>query len=202
MSYRNRAYSDTEGKAMVTDIFTSAIIQATARTLTVSDLIRTAETLRQSGQAGSVENLYAVWVECNPDDPLLYAVLFNYAVTLSDAGKLQTARECLERALSLQPDFMPACINLGRVLERLGHVGLAVVARLAVTCYLAVADEMNAGVWCHYFPLRHIDYILSPLRSPAKSFPAPREAQKSPHMVQVSSSSGVRLARMARASSG
>lgn len=34
------------------------------------------------------------------------------------------------------------------------------------------------------------------------NFPAPREAQKSPHMVQVSSSSGVRLARMARASSG
>jgi predicted O-linked N-acetylglucosamine transferase (SPINDLY family) len=145
MSYRNRAYSDTEGKAMVTDIFTSAIIQATARTLSVSDLIRTAETLRQSGQAGSVENLYAVWVECNPDDPLLYAVLFNYAVTLTDAGKLQTAQACLERALSLQPDFMPAHINLGRVLERLGQVGPAVAQWSAALTKMAAVNGVAVG---------------------------------------------------------
>ena len=44
--------------------------------------------------------------------------------------------------------------------------------------------------------------ILSPRKSPANSFPAPLDAQKSPHMVQVASSSGVRLARIARASPG
>jgi len=130
---------------MAIDVFTSAIIQATARTLSVSDLIRTADVLRQSGQTNSVENLYAVWIQCNHDDLLLYAVLFNYAVTLSDAGKLQTARECLERALSLQPDFMPACINLGRVLERLGHVGLAVAQWTAALTKMAAVNGIAVG---------------------------------------------------------
>jgi len=132
-----------QGKTMAIDTFTAAVLQATARTLTVADLIRTCDTLRQSGQPGSVENLYSVWIECNHDDPMLYAVLFNYAVTLSDAGKLQLARECLERALSLQPDFIPAYINLGRILERLGQVGQAVAQwTLALTRMAAVQGSV------------------------------------------------------------
>ena len=92
-----------------------------------------------------MENLYAVWIQFNHDDPLLHAVLFNYAVTLSDAGKLQTARECLERALSLQPDFMPAYINLGRVLERLGYVGQAIAQWTAALTKMAAVNGVAVG---------------------------------------------------------
>ncbi len=112
---------------MATDILTTAVIQSMARNLSVPDLIRTTETLKQSGQANSVETLYSTWIQHNQDNPLLYAVLFNYSVTLSDSGKLNNARECLERALALNPEFMQAYINLGRVYERLGNAGLAVV---------------------------------------------------------------------------
>ena len=112
---------------MSSDILSDALISAMARTLSVTDLIRAAETLKQSGPASSVETLYATWMQHNQDHPLLSAVLFNYSVVLTDAGKLELAREVLERAIVVNPDFMPAYINLGRVYERLGNASLAVL---------------------------------------------------------------------------
>jgi predicted O-linked N-acetylglucosamine transferase (SPINDLY family) len=112
---------------MATDVFSSAVIQSAARNFSVPDLIRTVEVLKQSGQANQVESLYATWVQHNQDNPLLYAVLFNYSVVLSDTGKVPAARECLEKAISLNPEFIPAYINLGRAYERLGNAGLAIV---------------------------------------------------------------------------
>jgi predicted O-linked N-acetylglucosamine transferase (SPINDLY family) len=112
---------------MTTDVLTTAVMQAMARNLSVPDLIKTTEMLKQSGQAGSVETLYGTWIQHNQDNPLLYAVLFNYSVALSDSGKLNQARECLERAISLNPEFMQSYINLGRVYERLGNLSLAVI---------------------------------------------------------------------------
>ena len=122
---------------MTNDVLSSALIQSMARNFSVAELIRTAETLKQSGQLNSVDTLYATWIEHNQDNPLLYAILFNYSVTLADAGKLAPARACLERAVLLNPEFMPAYINLGRVYERLGMVTLAVVQWSAVVARLA-----------------------------------------------------------------
>lgn len=112
---------------MGTDILSPALIAAMVGHLSVTDLIRTTETFKQSGQAASIEAAYAAWVQANPNDPLLYAVLFNYSIALTDAGKLEAAKECLERAITLNADFMPAYINLGRILERLGTIGLAII---------------------------------------------------------------------------
>jgi predicted O-linked N-acetylglucosamine transferase (SPINDLY family) len=125
---------------MATDIYSSALIQSMARDFSVADLIRTADTLRQSGQPDSARTLYATWVQHNQDNPLLYAILFNYSVMLSDSGQLAEARECLERAVALSPDFMPAYINLGRVYERLGNIGAAVVQWSAVLAKLATVN--------------------------------------------------------------
>jgi predicted O-linked N-acetylglucosamine transferase (SPINDLY family) len=96
-----------------------------AQELTVPDLIRAVEVLKQNGQAQAVSTLYSAWIEHNPNHPLLYAVLFNYAVALSDAEQLESARQCLEQAIQLNADFIPAYINLGRVHERLGSVNAA-----------------------------------------------------------------------------
>jgi predicted O-linked N-acetylglucosamine transferase (SPINDLY family) len=112
---------------MATDILSPTLIQSMVDTLSVPDLIRTTETLKQSGQAASVETAYAAWIARNQNDPLLYAVLFNFSVTLSDSGELDKAQECLERAIALNPDFMPAYINLGRVYERIGKIGPAII---------------------------------------------------------------------------
>jgi predicted O-linked N-acetylglucosamine transferase (SPINDLY family) len=107
------------------DLPNSPSARAAGQELSVPDLIRAVELLKASGQTRAVNALYAGWVEHNAQDPLLYAVLFNYAVALSDAEELEAARQCLERALGLNADFMPAYINLGRIHERLGNVGQA-----------------------------------------------------------------------------
>jgi len=115
--------------------------------LSVPDLIRAVELLKQGGQIQAAIALYATWVEHNSEHPLLYAVLFNYAVALSDAEKLEAARERLERAIALNPDFMPAYINLGRVHERLGNVGAALaqwsaaLARMSAITGTAVSHK-------------------------------------------------------------
>jgi len=121
---------------MTNDVLSSALIQSMARNFSVAELIRTAETLKQSGQLNSVETLYATWIEHNQDNSLLYAILFNYSVTLTDAGKLVPARECLERAVAINPEFMPAYINLGRVYERVGMATLAVVQGTCRRCLM------------------------------------------------------------------
>jgi predicted O-linked N-acetylglucosamine transferase (SPINDLY family) len=125
---------------MANDLLTTALLQSMSRNLSVTDLIRTTETLKASGQADAIESLYATWIQHNSDHPLLYAILFNYSTTLLDAGKLAPARENLERALALNPEFLPAYINLGRVHERLGNIGLAVVQWTAVTSKLAAVN--------------------------------------------------------------
>ena len=106
---------------MLKDVLSQALIQSMVAGLSVPDLIRTTETFKQSGQLASVEAAYAAWVASHPQDPLLYAVLFNYSVALTDSGKILEAQQALEQAIGLSPDFMPAYINLGRVLERQPH---------------------------------------------------------------------------------
>ena len=108
--------------------------------LSVPDLIRTTETFKQSGQTASVEAAYAAWIGHNPDDPLLYAVLFNYSVVLSDVGKLAEAQQCLEQAIAINADFMPAYINLGRIYERLGKIGLAIIQWSAALARMAAVN--------------------------------------------------------------
>jgi predicted O-linked N-acetylglucosamine transferase (SPINDLY family) len=132
---------------MTHDALNAALIRPMARELSVPDLIRAVEVLKQSGQGQAVGGLYAAWIQHNQSNPLLYAVLFNYAVMLSDAEQLEPARQCLEKAIALSPDFMPAYINLGRIHERLGSVGLALaqwsaaLARLSPVTGTAVSHK-------------------------------------------------------------
>ncbi|KHK00632.1 O-linked N-acetylglucosamine transferase, SPINDLY family protein [Desulfovibrio sp. TomC] len=125
---------------MSNDVLSPALIQSMVGSLSVPDLIRTTETFKQSGQAASVEAAYAAWIGHNPDDPLLYAVLFNYSVVLSDVGKLAEAQQRLEQAIALNADFMPAYINLGRIYERQGKVGLAIIQWSAALARMAAVN--------------------------------------------------------------
>jgi len=122
---------------MDSELLSAALARSAERNLSVLDLIRSADQVRLSDGPAGVLSLYDTWVAHNADNPLLYAVLFNYSVTLGDAGDLTTARDCLERALALNPDFLPAYINLGRLHERLGTPGAAVVQWSAMVDRLA-----------------------------------------------------------------
>jgi predicted O-linked N-acetylglucosamine transferase (SPINDLY family) len=125
---------------MTTDILSPALLGAMAQKLSVPDLVRAAETLKGSGQTASAEALYGSWIEHNAQHPLLAAVLFNHSVLLTDLGALERARQCLERAIALNPDFMAAYINLGRVYERQGNVALAIVQWSAALARMAAVN--------------------------------------------------------------
>ena len=128
---------------MSNDVLSKALIQSMSRNFSVTELVRTAETLKASGQSDSVETLYGSWLRHNVDHPLAYAIYFNYSVILSEVGRLNEAREALEKALALNADFMPAYINLGRILERQGMVGGAVVQWSVVAAKLAAINGTN-----------------------------------------------------------
>lgn len=121
-----------------------------AQELGVPDLIRAVEVLKQAGQGPAASALYATWIEHNAAHPLLYAVLFNYSVALADAEQLSAARQCLERAIALNPEFIPAYINLGRVQERQGDVAAALghwsaaLARMGAVTGTAVTHKTTA----------------------------------------------------------
>ena len=128
----------------------SAKRRAAKRGVGVIELSSLVEGLRGRVPLKGLKGLYGCWIEHHPGDPLLYAVLFNYAVVLTDMGDLTQARECLERVLSLNPGFVPALINLGRLHERLGVPGLAlkfwssVVERLSAVTGTAIAHKVTA----------------------------------------------------------
>ncbi len=119
------------------DGFATAMTRSAERDLSVAELIQAVQAVQPDGSVRAAA-LYETWIRHNQDNPLLYAVLFNYGAVLTEAGDLAGARDCLERAVALNPAFMPAHINLGRVLERLGAAGQA------VRQWSAAVDQMAA----------------------------------------------------------
>jgi len=107
-------------------IFDAAAQRARAGDLSVLDLISSAETLRGLHSVSRSIALYKLWTEHNQAHPLLYAVLFNLGVLLSDSGDNAGALSCYERACVARPDFLAARINLGSMRERMGDTLAAV----------------------------------------------------------------------------
>src|SRR5258708_1768872 len=94
-------------------LFISTVRKLTERNLTIVELIQAAEALKASGQVDLGAELYQQWIALNQGSPLLYAIHFNYSVLLTARGDLAGARDALECALAVKPDFYPAHINLG-----------------------------------------------------------------------------------------
>ncbi|MBL8644788.1 MAG: hypothetical protein JNK21_12700 [Rhodospirillaceae bacterium] len=111
---------------MVAELLSNALARAKDQTLSAGELLQIAGQLTAAGETASLSQLYQAWIETHPSDPLLPAIHFNHAVILSASGKLAEARQALETAVQINPDFIPPYINLGNVLERLGASGDAV----------------------------------------------------------------------------
>jgi predicted O-linked N-acetylglucosamine transferase (SPINDLY family) len=91
-----------------------------APSINVFELFQQAEALRIGGDSVAAGALYEGWIAGNQGNALLYAAHFNYSIMLSNQGNLLAARDALVTTLELNPEFMPAYINLGGLLERLG----------------------------------------------------------------------------------
>jgi len=107
-------------------LFLSALQKITSGVIDLEGLIQACQVVCSAGRAELAQQLYKVWTGFNPDHPNRHAIQFNRAVLLSAAGELSEAETALRAAIAAKPDFMPAYVNLGGVLERKGDVDAAI----------------------------------------------------------------------------
>ncbi len=110
---------------MIDTTFLSAVQSTTSGTLLLGELINTANQLAEAGRSDLARQLYKIWIACNRDDPQTYVAHFNCGCLESQADD-PAAIASLESAIAVNPDFMPAYINLGGLLERAGKADKAV----------------------------------------------------------------------------
>jgi predicted O-linked N-acetylglucosamine transferase (SPINDLY family) len=120
-----------------TEIYNEAVGKIAAGQLPVIDLFKATSALDGVGQKPLAAELYKVWIAYNGDNPLLYAVYYNYGVALTAIRDYPAAINALRECTRQKPDFQPAYINLGRALEDIGQIGQAVKQWLALTNHLA-----------------------------------------------------------------
>jgi len=111
---------------MAENNFLTALQKATSGNLPITELIDAASGLCTAGETTLARQLYKVWINFNREHPQLYVVHFNCSALDSQAGDQAAAIEALKNAIALNPDFMPAYINLGGLLERSGAADRAV----------------------------------------------------------------------------
>ncbi|MBF0179599.1 MAG: tetratricopeptide repeat protein [Magnetococcales bacterium] len=96
--------------------------------MTLYDLVSLADQLLRDGRGGEALELYLGWLGRQGDHPLAHMVWFNLGSVRLTLGDPAGAREALEEAIRLQPDFYASYINLGNACERSGAPVEAVAA--------------------------------------------------------------------------
>src|ERR1051325_9253639 len=108
------------------ELFKQTAQKAIARQVTVGELFNGAATLQSMGGRQLVVELYKTWIAYNGDNEVLYAIYFNYGISLNEARDHAGAINAFRESIRLKPDFEPPYINLGRVLEDIGQIGAAI----------------------------------------------------------------------------
>jgi predicted O-linked N-acetylglucosamine transferase (SPINDLY family) len=91
------------------------------------DLLSLADKLNKAGDVQLVPSLYRAWIESNLGHPQLYVAYFNYSVMLSETTDRAGTKAALAECVRINPDFLPAYINMGFALERLGAIPDAIL---------------------------------------------------------------------------
>ena len=126
-------------------LFTDCINRSMTQALSVIDLITATAKLAELGESDLVLELYQIWITHNPAAPLLFAVYFNYGVTLRASRRWAEAGAAFEAALQLNPGFMPAHLSLGLLFEDAGNQDLAVARWMHIIGLLQAVSGDNVG---------------------------------------------------------
>ncbi|HUO91611.1 MAG TPA: hypothetical protein VMU22_01760 [Rhizomicrobium sp.] len=120
---------------MSEELFFSAVQKITAGAMPLGELINIAGQFAEADKKSLSRQLYKIWIKFNSNDPLLFVALFNCAELDEKMGDRSAAIDSLLAAIQLKPDFAPAHINLGGLLERAG------AARFALDQWRAVVEQ-------------------------------------------------------------
>ncbi|MBS0297598.1 MAG: N-acetylglucosamine transferase [Proteobacteria bacterium] len=111
---------------MSESLFLSTVQRITSGPTDLGELVSAAGQLTAMGDVAGAEQLYRVWISCNPDNPGRFVAWFNLSTLPLGPDRVAAVTEALEKALELKPDFWPAYINLGGQRERAGDADGAV----------------------------------------------------------------------------
>ncbi len=105
---------------MADNDFLAALQKITAGALGLHELIAAAQAAANAGQPDQARQLYQVWIAMNGENPLVFIAHFNCSTLQQQLGDAAGAEASLRAALTRNPDFAPAHVNLGSALERRG----------------------------------------------------------------------------------
>jgi predicted O-linked N-acetylglucosamine transferase (SPINDLY family) len=95
---------------------------STSLTAPLGSVIAAAEALGSGRGMPEVIKLYSDWLAAQPGGTRdVHAGWFNLATELSNAGDVAGAMQAYSTALAIRPDFHPAALNLGSLLETQGR---------------------------------------------------------------------------------
>ena len=118
------AKTDLAEPAELAEPFAASFAAARAGRLPLPELLEQAQALQSSGRSESAAALYELWL-AHSSSPLRHVVCFNWGTVLSALGRDDGAETAYRAALSAQPGFAPANLNLGHLCERKGNVEAA-----------------------------------------------------------------------------
>ena len=127
-------------------IFTEALAKIPQGELDVFGLLHAADTLKLNGRVELAIGLYQAWISHNNENPLLFAVYYNYGAILRSIDRNGEAAWAYSQAINLNPCFAPSYINLSFIYEMLGHLDQAVecLQRLVNVLSLVTEDNINS----------------------------------------------------------
>jgi predicted O-linked N-acetylglucosamine transferase (SPINDLY family) len=109
------------------ELFSSAVQAITEARSSLADVINATHLLNAAGRRDQAVQVYKIWIVFNREHPQLYIAYFNCSSAQGESGDLEGAIASLNSAIALHPDFYPAYINLGGLLERSGAVDQGVL---------------------------------------------------------------------------
>jgi predicted O-linked N-acetylglucosamine transferase (SPINDLY family) len=118
-------------------LFLSTLQGITSGSTDLAGLVDACQTLTEASRPELAQQLYKVWTGFNLDHAQRYAVEYNRASLLSATGDLSEAEVALRVAIAARPDFMPAYVNLGGVLERKGD------PEAAITLWMSGVEQLK-----------------------------------------------------------
>ncbi len=128
---------------MTNSIFLSAVKKITEKNFPLVELLTTSDSLKGVGSVELSIQLYKLWLQFNPEEKLVYVAYFNLAALQNTANDLAGAKESLEKAIAINPDFFPPYINIGGVLEKLGAPDQGITQWSVVVNKLAQISGQN-----------------------------------------------------------
>jgi len=115
---------------------------ARSGSMDLGDLLNHANVLSQRGLGAASAALYETWI-AHTASPLQHVACYNWGTVLGALTRHADAEQAFRRALTLNPDFPQARVNLGHQLEHLGRPDEAVTEWQTVVSHPSAALELR-----------------------------------------------------------